>query len=257
MILVVDVGNTHTNFALFENDLVIAKWYLPTDPQRTVDKYGTNLLKSLKDKDVDPKKVKGMAISSVVPSVTPALRQLGHLFFKKDPIVVGDEHTILGIKVLLDNPKDVGDDLLVDAIAVNYLYGAPALILDFGTASTFVVTDSQGDFYGGIILPGLRLMMKSLFSDAALLPDVPVDLPSKVIGTNTLEAVQSGVVLGHVDLVNGLIQRVFQEKGMILPVIATGGFSSLLAPHIPALTHIDLDLTLKGIYRVYELNKRN
>lgn len=252
MILTVDVGNTHTNFSIFEKDKVILSWHLATQKHVTTDKYATHILKVFRENKVPIQKIKGVAISSVVPHLIQKLTNLSVRFLDLHPIIISYDLDKLGFDILIDAPETVGADLLADVMAVNTLYSTPALIIDFGTVTTLIQTDDDGNFLGGSFLPGLKLMHDSLSSGADQLTQFKIERPPSVIATTTETAMQSGVVYGYIDMINGLIQRFFKARGGECPVIITGGFSSFFAEYLSPQCIYDPDLTMKGIYIAYK-----
>lgn len=254
MIFIIDIGNTNTNFALFSGDQLQILWHTKTSLSATPDKYATLLIRRLKENHLDLTCIRGMGVSSVVPVLTPVIKNLAKRFLHIDPIVIGDPGIKTGLKILIDEPECVGADLISGAIAANQDHKMPALIIDFGTATTLVVTDADGNFCGGIVVPGIALMKNALFQGAAQLPDILLSFPPCVLGKDTITAMQSGILWGYVDLVNGLIARLFKEQQQTLPIILTGGFAKLIHSHIAFPNVLDPYLTLKGIYKIYKLN---
>lgn len=251
MILIIDVGNTHTDFALFQQGKLFTSWHLLTKINYTVDKYATVLLKILKQNGLDFTALRGVGISSVVPPMTPVLKNLSIRFLGLSPIVVGEPGIDPGLRLLIKEPETVGSDV----VAAKQAFGGETLIIDCGTVTAFMPTDTHGNFCGAVFMPSLRLFKESLSSEVALLPDIPLARAKRVIGKNTTEAMQSGLFFGYVDMVNGLIRRIFNELGQELPIVVTGGFAPLLTDHISAKVTHDPALTLKGIYYIYARNR--
>jgi type III pantothenate kinase len=254
MLLVIDCGNTNTVFALFDDGNKKGEWRVQTDARRTADEHGVWLTQLLSLEGLAPADVTGAVLASVVPQATFALDSLCRRYFAVEPLVVGDESVKLGLKVLTDRPDEVGADRLVNAVAAHARYPGDLILIDFGTATTFDAVTPEGDYRGGIIAPGVNLSVEALFQAAARLPRIGVKQPSRVLGTTTITAMQSGVYWGYVGLIEGLVARLSEELGVRPTVIATGGLAALFAGATKAIHHIDPDLTLRGLVRVYGLN---
>lgn len=253
MIFVMDVGNTQTTVALFEGERLVHCWRLTTARQRTPDEWGA-LLKSLFHiHDLDMNDVRGVAISSVVPPADWPLRHMCKLYFKIEPLFVAPGIKT-GIHVLYDNPAEVGADRIVNAVAALEKYEVPAIIVDFGTATTFDMLDGEGNYLGGVIAPGLAISAEALFERAAKLPKVEIARPKRVIGKTTVASMQSGLYWGYVGLVEGILRRMKKEFGLVKSVVATGGLAPLVAPDCPSVGFVDEDLTLEGLRLLYERN---
>jgi type III pantothenate kinase len=255
MLLTIDVGNTNTKLAIFEGSELRGAWRAATDTTRTADEYAVWLtqlmeLNGLKRADVD-----GAIIASVVPETTFNLVTLCRRYFNTQPLVVGDPAVKLGIQALIDRPEEVGADRLVDAVAAQERYGGPLIVVDFGTATTFNLVDRDGNYAGGVIAPGINLSLKALYMAAAKLPRVDVRRPQRVIATNTVQAMQSGIFWGYVGMIEGIVARMRAEAEAELPVIATGGLASLFAGATTAITTVDSDITLRGLLLIYERNR--
>jgi type III pantothenate kinase len=254
LIFVMDVGNTQTTVALFEGDKIVRCWRLTTARQRTPDEWGA-LLKSLFHiHDLDMSDVSGVAISSVVPPADWPLRHMCKLYFKLEPLFVAPGIKT-GVRVLYDNPAEVGADRVVNAAAALDKYEVPAIIVDFGTATTFDMLDGEGNYLGGVIAPGLAISAEALFERAAKLPKVEIARPRRVIGKTTVASMQSGLYWGYVGLVEGILRRMKKEFGVVKSVVATGGLAPLIAPDCPSVGAVDEDLTLEGLRLLYERNQ--
>lgn len=243
MLLAIDIGNTNIVFALFESKAIVKSW-------RTVT--GSGDYKISQD---DAAKVTDIIISSVVPAEDDRLRRYCREKLSCDPLFVEAKHT--GLTIDLEKPEEVGADRLVNAVAVLQEYSAPAIVIDFGTATTFDVITAKGHYAGGAIAPGVNLSLEALEHAAAKLPDIEIKKPKNVIGKNTVEAMQSGIYWGYVGLIEGLIEKIAAEMAAKPFVIATGGLAPLFAPAIPAIKKIDGELTLKGLRRIHEAHKSN
>ena len=255
MLLTIDAGNTNVTFAIFENKTRKSLWRIKTDAARTADEYISFLLPLLDNAKIKPSAVKDIIISSVVPDANFSLRMLCHGAFQIRPLFIGKDIVDLGIIIKTDKPEDVGADRIVNAVGVLEFYKAPAIVVDFGTATTFDIWDSSGAFAGGVIAPGVNLSLNALHMAAAKLPKVSISRPQTVIGKNTISAMQSGVYWGYVELIAGMLTRIKAELNADPIVIATGGLSPLFQESIPAISIIDEDLTLKGLLTIHHKYK--
>jgi type III pantothenate kinase len=260
MLLAIDAGNTNIVFAAFDGAVLKGAWRSATDTKRTKDEIQVFLSHWLHEVGLKPANFTHAIIASVVPDLDFTLKTLCRQLFKCEPMIVGQTQMDLGITPLLPRPQEIGADRLVNAVAANHLYGPPLVIIDFGTATTFDVVDGDG-YRGGVIAPGINLSLQALHMAAAKLPRVNVDRPQKVIGTTTIEAMQSGVYWGYISLIEGLITRIRTEYASIskqgtMKVIATGGLSPLFQGGTNVIEHVDMDLTLTGLRLIFEKNKK-
>lgn len=256
MLLAIDAGNTNVVFALFDGERQTGAWRIATNTNRTADEYAVFLKTLMQGAGIEPKSVKAAILGSVVPDANFNLRKLCRDHFGCEPLMVGAPDVAIGIKAKLDRPEEVGADRLVNAVAGIAAHKPPLLLIDFGTATTFDVVDAHGDYCGGAIAPGINLSLQALHMAAAKLPSVAVARPAKVIGTGTVSAIQSGIFWGYVGLIDGLITRIRSEFGQPMTVIATGGLASLFMDAIPAIQHLDQDMTLRGLRIIYAGNAR-
>jgi len=254
MLLVIDAGNTNTVFAVFDGEVIVGQWRVATLPKRTADEYGVYIHQLFALKNLRLDQIKGVVISTVVPQGLFALRQMAKQYLSCEPLVVGDPGVDLNIKVKLDRPSEVGADRLVNAVAAYRRFGGNAVVIDFGTATTFDVINEAGDYMGGVIAPGIHLSMQALHSAAAKLPEVEVARPKKVVGTSTVEAMQSGIYWGYVGLIEGILHRMEKELGIKLKTIATGGLAPLFVKGTDAIEHLEPELTIWGLKYVYDMN---
>jgi type III pantothenate kinase len=256
MLLTIDCGNTNIVFALYENDQQRGVWRISTDHRRTADEYGVWLTQLMGLAGLDRGLVTGAIIASVVPDVVFPLKGLVRGYFDCDPLIVGQDGVKLTIPVRLDRPEEVGADRLVNAVAAHRLYGGPLIVIDFGTATTFDVVDSDGGYIGGVICPGINLSLEALYMAASKLPGIAITRPKMVIGRGTVTAMQSGVYWGYISLIEGLVRRIRGEMGKPMKVIATGGLAPLFKEDAGAIEIVDGDLTLRGLAMIYEANQK-
>ncbi|MBV7276382.1 type III pantothenate kinase [Clostridium thailandense] len=258
MILVLDVGNTNIVLGIYKNEELIANWRLSTDFQRTADEYGIQVTQLFLQGKLDPADVEGVIISSVVPNIMYSLEHMIVKYFEIIPIVVGPG-VKTGINVKYDNPKEVGADRIVNAVAAHEIYDRSLIIIDFGTATTFCAVTARGDYLGGTICPGIRISSEALFERASKLPRIELIKPAKVIGKNTVTSMQAGIVYGYIGQVDYIVDKMKKEMtqlGEAEPyVIATGGLAKLISEESKFIDIIDSTLTLKGLRIIYEKNK--
>ena len=252
MLLAIDAGNTNIKLGLFQGAELLANWRLATDRSRTADKYGNDVRGLFAS--IDVKQVEAIVITCVVPQLHDTLRMMSERYFELTPLFV-DHTTKTGLTILYDNPSELGADRIVNAVAAVEKYGAPCVVIDFGTATTFNAINSKREYLGGIIAPGLMTAADALFARAARLPRVAIERPKKVIATSTIEAMKSGLFYGYGSLVDGLIERMLEEMEETPKVIATGGLAELMEHASRYKYQIDENLTLDGLRIVYELNK--
>lgn len=257
MLLVIDVGNTNIVFGVFENKKLLYNWRISTDKDRTSDEYGLLFEQIIRHHKLKLEEIKDIMISSVVPPLMYTLPVMCRRYFDIEPIVVGPG-VKTGMDIKYDNPKEVGADRIVNGVAGYEKYGGPLIIVDFGTAITFDAISKEGDYLGGVITPGIKISSEALFLRTAKLPKVEIAKPDKVIGKNTVNSIQAGVVYGYIGLVDYIIGKMIDEmyeEGTRVNVIATGGFSTLISSESKYIEHIDNLLTLDGLRIIYERNK--
>lgn len=258
MILVLDVGNTNIVLGVFQNKTLLKEWRLSTDFQRTADEYGIQVMNLFHFYDFDPKKVEGVIISSVVPNIMYSLERMINKYFKLEALVVGPGIKT-GINIKYDNPKEVGADRIVNAVAAHDLYEKPLIIVDFGTATTYCAVKKNGDYLGGVICPGIKISADALTSRAAKLPRVELSRPDNAIGKNTVSAMQAGLVFGYIGSVEYIVNKLKEEMkslGEEEPlVIATGGFAKLISEDAKSIDLVNPFLTLEGLRILYDKNK--
>ena len=254
MLLAIDAGNTNITLGLFREEELIAQWRLLTDRERSGDEYEADVRSLFEQAGIDRSEVDGIAIASVVPPLEGALRQIAARF-SVEPLFV-DHTTDTGLKLFYDPPSDLGADRIVDAVAAMNKYGTPCIVVDFGTATTFNVVSQRREFLGGAISPGLFTCADALFTRTAKLPRVDFVEAPAVIGTSTVEAIQSGIYYGYAGLVDGMIARMLEGMLSVSRIVATGGLASLIADASQYIDTIDETLTLDGLRMVYDRTKR-
>ena len=255
MLLAIDAGNTNTVFAVFSKDKLLGQWRMATDTRRTADEYGVWLLQLMLRAGINPEMVKAAIMSSVVPQATFALRMLARNYFHTELLIVGEPDVKLGIEARMERPGEVGADRLVNAVAAWDKYKEALIIVDFGTATTFDVVEEKGVYIGGVIAPGVNLSLETLHRAAAKLPNVAIEKPARVIGKDTVSAMQSGIYFGYVGLIEGIVKRITQEYGGNMRVIATGGLAPLFAKATASIHALEADLIIEGLRLVYERNR--
>ncbi|MAU42048.1 MAG: pantothenate kinase [Kordiimonas sp.] len=254
MLLAIDAGNTNIVFALHDGQSFLQKWRISSTDQRTADEYMVWLTQLMRLENLSPKDVDGAIIATVVPQTLFPLQLLCRRYFNVEAMVVGDPNIELGVQIKLDNPKEVGADRLVNAIAAHERYGGPLVIIDFGTATTFDVVDRDGSYLGGVIAPGVNLSVEALHMAAAKLPRVAVEKPAKIIGTSTVAAIQSGIYYGYAAMIDGMLMRIRQEYGTDMKIIATGGLAPLFKDEVSKIEIVDQELTTRGLFQIYHNN---
>ena len=253
MLLAIDIGNTNLTIGLYKSQTLAWHWRLATDHARMPDEYGLQLLGLLTHAKHRPTDLTGIAIASVVPNLTGRVTQACQEYLKTTPLVV-DAGVKTGIRIRYEDPKAVGADRVCDAAAVMHLFGGPACVVDFGTATTFNAVTAEGDYLGGAITAGVNLAAEALFQRAAKLPRIDLQRPPSVIGRNTVHAMQSGLLFGYVSMVEGMVERFRAELGPKMKVVATGGLAEIVAKETDVINHIAPWLTLDGLRIIWELN---
>lgn len=252
MLLLVDVGNTNLVFGIYDKNNLVTSWRMSTRIDRSLDEMGVLILQFLALKKVKTEEIEDIIVASVVPQIMYPLCHALKSYVGRAPIVV-DGSTDLGMKNKYDNPREVGADRLVNAVAAKALYGTPCIIVDFGTATTFCAINQEGDYLGGSILPGIKISLDALFSKTAKLPKIEIEDPGHLIGTNTITSMQSGIFYGYVGSVDYIVTEMSKELGgKDVKVIATGGLSSLISTKSKTIQTIDRKLTLTGLKMIYD-----
>jgi len=254
MLLAIDIGNTSIHVGVFEGEELRATWQIASDVHRKTDEYAVILLDLMAHHGLKTTDITDAVMCSVVPPLIGTYAEFCEQYLKVTPLIVG-AGVKTGVKIRMDNPREVGADRIVHAVAAHQLYGGPAIIVDMGTATTFDSISREGDYLGGVIAPGIGIAAEALFMRTAMLPRVELTRPKKAIGTNTVTAMQSGLVFGYVGLVEGIIARIQAELGEKATVVATGGYSKIIAKETKIFDAVNLDLVLIGLRLVYLMNK--
>ncbi len=257
MLLCIDTGNTNTVFAIWDGESFVGTWRASTEHQRTADQYFVWLTTLMRASGLEGVKINEVVVSSTVPRVVFNLRVLCDRYFGCRPLVVGKPECLLPVPYRVEEGVRPGPDRLANAAATFDRYGGDAIVVDFGTATNFDVVASDGAYVGGVISPGVNLSLEALHAGAAALPHVDISQPEKVIGTNTVECIQSGVFWGYSGLIEGIVKRIKAEYGREMKVIGTGGLAPLFAQGDIEFDHIDDDLTIHGLTVIHAFNKEN
>ncbi|TQV79111.1 type III pantothenate kinase [Denitrobaculum tricleocarpae] len=255
MLLTIDSGNTNAVFAVYDGETRRGVWRASSDPRRTADEYAVWLTQLMALEGLTLKDITGAIIANVVPAARFSLRKLCNQYLGSEPLVIGEANVDLGIENRIDRPKSAGADRLVNAVAAHHLYGGPAIVIDFGTATNFDIVAADGAYEGGVIAPAAQHSVDALYRVAAQLPRVAIERPAKVIGKDTVPAMQSGIFWGYVGLIEGLVKRIKDEYGQEMKVIGTGGLAPIYAAATDAIEQVDQDLTLRGLTLIYRENQ--
>ena len=254
MLLAFDIGNTTVAIGLFRGRKLVKSWKIKTDRDKTSDDYGAILLNLFQVAELEPKKIAAAILSSVVPPLTPVFQGVCRDFFRLDVLVVGPGLRT-GMPILYENPLEVGADRIAAAVAAFEKHGGPAIVVDFGTATTFDAISAQGEYLGGAIAPGIQIAAEALYLKTARLPRIEIKKPKRAIGRTTVSSMQSGLYFGYIGLVTNTINEVRKELGTNAKVIATGGFGGQITPEVPAIEFLEPDLVVEGLRIIYERNR--
>lgn len=254
MILVFDVGNSNVVLGIYRGRSLEESWRVSTDRRRTTDEYAILIKNLFQFSGRQFSEIRAVVISSVVPPLMPVLEELSQRYFNIEPVVVGPG-VKTGISIRYENPREVGADRVVNAVAAYELYGGPLIIVDFGTATTFCVISANGEYLGGAIAPGIGISTEALFQQAAKLPRIELVKPKSVIGKNTISSMQSGIIYGFIGQVDGIVERIKAELGCDAFVVATGGLAELIAAESKTVNKVNPILTLEGLRIIYERNQ--
>jgi type III pantothenate kinase len=255
MLLAIDIGNTHSVFGVYRGSRLIADWRVTSMLQRTEDEVGTQVRLFLKEAGISARDIKGVGISSVVPNLTDVFAMMARKYFSVEPLIISSSLN-LGFKIHYDDPHSVGADRLCNAVAAHAAYGGPLIVIDFGTATTYDVVTAAGDYLGGVIAPGIETSAVDLHRRAAKLPKIELHFPRHIIGKDTVSSMQAGILYGAVDAMEGMVERIQEEivarEGKRAKVIATGGFSQLMARHSKLISACVPSLVLDGVRLIVE-----
>lgn len=254
MLLTVDVGNTNINIGVFDGSKLKATWRVATGVHRMPDEYASLLLNLFDRQGIDASQITDAILCSVVPPLVGVFEEVCRRYLKVLPLVV-ESGVKTGVRICLDNPREVGADRVVNAVAAHQLYGGSVIVIDLGTATTFDAVSEDGDYLGGAIAPGIAIATEALFTRTAALPRVELTHPKRAVGRNTVAAMQSGIVFGYAGLIEGIVARIQQEMGGKAKVVATGGYAELLARETQVIEVVNPDLTLVGLRLIYEMNE--
>ncbi|MSP79223.1 MAG: type III pantothenate kinase [Dehalococcoidia bacterium] len=254
MLLTIDIGNTHINLGVFDGQTLKATWRMASDARRQSDEYHATIHTLLALKGIEPKHINGVALCSVVPPLTSVFEEMSKSAFNTTPVTVS-VGIKTGLRVLYENPRDVGADRVADAVAAVNLYGPPVINVDFSTALVFDGVTRDGDYLGGAIVPGIGLAAEALFTNTSQLRRVELVRPKSVVGRNTVASIQAGLIYGYVSLVEGMVKRFRDELGADAKVIATGGQAAIIAKETTIFDAVNPDLTLIGLRMIYEMNR--
>jgi len=255
MLLAIDIGNTNIVMGVFEGERLRATWRLATDVHKLADEYAVILLNLLPRDGLALSEIKDVILSSVVPPLVATFEELCRRYVGVEPLVVGSG-VKTGVRILTENPREVGADRVVNALAAHRLYGGPVIVIDFGTATTLDAVSEEGDYLGGAIAPGIGIAAEALFERASKLPRVELVRPKNAIGKNTVTSMQSGLIFGYVGLIEGIVARIRDELGGEAKVVATGGLAQTMARETRVIDVVNPDLTMLGLRLIHELNSK-
>lgn len=253
-VLVMDVGNSNIVIGVYDGPQLARHWRITTVHERTVDEFGMVFRALFREGEFHPAELAGVIISSVVPPLMTTLDETCRTYLGRTPLVVGPGMKT-GLPVLTENPREVGSDRVVNAVAAIHLYGPPLLVVNLGTATTICVIDERGQYVGGTIAPGVKIATQALYERAAKLPRIELVRPKSVIGRNTVHSMQSGVIYGFVGLVDGIIERIMEESALSYQVVATGGMAGLISPESRRIDTVAPNLALEGLRILWEKNR--
>jgi type III pantothenate kinase len=256
MLLSIDIGNTHTVVGVFDKDKLVAHWRLSSTLSRTEDEFWLIVKLLCEQINISTKVIDGVVISSVVPNLTDIFKTLAEKYIHVKPVIVSAKLK-LGIRIKYDDPKAVGADRLCNAVAAFKKYGGPAIVIDFGTATTYDVISKRGEYLGGVIAPGIETAGAELHRRAARLPKIELHVPKNVIGTNTVESMQSGIIYGAIDSMEGMVKRIKKVTGTKTTVILTGGYSKAVGEYSKLVDECEPWLVLEGAMIIYKMNRAN
>lgn len=257
LLLAIDIGNTETVVGLYRGELLLHHWRLHSDLEKTADEYGLLLCQLFSRRGLDPSEVKGVVIASVLPPALPTFEQMAEAYFPSHNRLVVDSRLDTGLIIRYDPPHDVGADRIANAVAAMHKYTLPAIVVDFGTATTFDCISKEGEYLGGAIAPGIGISLEALFERASKLPRIALHDPGSPIGRNTIESMQAGIVYGAAGQVERIVEAIQKELAATATVIATGPLSDVIARHCPSVSAVDAFLTLDGLRIIYERSAKS
>jgi len=254
MLLAVDIGNTNIALGVFDGNDLIQHWKIRSEREKTSDEYEIILLNLLSLAHLEVKSIGSVIICSVVPPLTPIFQNLGQNLLKVNPLVVGPGLKT-GMPILYENPQEVGADRVVASVAAFEKYGGPAIIVDFGTATTFDAISDEGEYLGGAIAPGIQIAAEALYLKTAKLPRIEIKKPKNAVGRTTVTSMQSGLYFGYIGLISNIIEEISKELGKGIKIVATGSFASQIYPDLSSIEYLEPFLVLEGLRIVHERNK--
>lgn len=254
MLLTVDIGNTNVTCGIFKGEELVQTWRMGSDPRRMPDEYAISLITMLHHDGVDVSDVNQISMCSVVPAISAIFVEVFSKFFQAQLLVIG-AGVKTGVRIRMDNPREVGPDRITHAAAAHHLYGGPLIVIDMGTATTFDTVSENGDYLGGAIAPGFAVSAEALVTHTSMLPRIDLVRPKLAIGTSTVAAMQSGIIFGYIGLIEGIVGRIQKELGARAKVIATGGHSRLIASETSVIDIVNPDLILIGLRLIYAMNR--
>lgn len=256
MLLAVDVGNTNIAFGVLKGEKIVASFRMMSQTAHTSDEYGNNIIAMLRNNGINREEIEGIIVSSVVPNIMHALVNSMVKYLGKQPYIVGPGIKT-GIKIMTKNPGEVGPDLVVGAVAAYEIYGGPAIVIDFGTATTYVFINENGDFKAGVVSPGIRISAKALWQDTAKLPEIEIKKPDSIMAQETISSMQAGLVYGQIGQTKYIINEMKRESGLKdIKVVATGGLGILISDECEEIDIYDPNLLIQGLRIIYEKNKK-
>lgn len=256
MLLAVDVGNTNITFGVLKGEKIVTTFRMMSQTAHTSDEYGNNLIAMLRNNGIDRKEIEGIIIASVVPNVMHALVNSMIKYLGKHPYIVGPGIKT-GIKIVTKNPAEVGPDLVVGAVAGYEQYGGPVMVVDFGTATTYVIVNEKGEFTTGVVSPGIRISAKALWEDTAKLPEIEIKKPASILAQETISSMQAGLVYGQIGQTKYIINEMKRESGLTdMKVVATGGLGRMISEEVEEIDYYDPNLIINGLRIIYEKNRK-
>ncbi len=254
MLLAIDIGNTNIILGVFEGEVLKTTIRLSSGIHRMPDEYAAGIIYLLERRKITISDITDAVLCSVVPPLVTTFEEICKQYFNISPLII-EAGVKTGVRICMDNPREVGADRIVNAVAAHKLYRGPVIVIDLGTATTFDAVSETGDYLGGAIAPGIAIATEALFTRTAALPRVELIYPQKAIGTNTIAAMQSGIVFGYIGMIEGIVKRIRQELGARAKVVATGGYSRIITKETSVIDIINPDLTLIGLNVIYQMNK--